>query len=495
MARINTNVSSLIAQRILGQQNQSLQSSLERLSTGLRINRGKDDPAGLIASENLRAEKSAISAAIGNAERADQVVNVAEGGLIEVSNLLTEVESLVDQTANDAGLSAEEKKANQLQIDSILQTIDRIANSTAFQGEKLLNGNLDYTLSTGASFSDDISDVNINAANFPDDGKMTLTAEVTQSAQTAVVALSGTGGNLDFAAGGQTTATVEIATNEGVQEFTFVDGTALTTVRDAINEFSDVLGVSASLSGADILNIDSKGYGDDQFISATVVDGDGELAIAAEPGAANFGATAINTAISDRGQDIGLTINGTAANTDGLNARVATGNLDVELTANADNTFNNVGQSVTFGITGGGAKFQISPEIDLAGRVSLGLPSVSSANIGDGANTLSLLKTGASSNVVNGDLQEAQDIVRGAIKQIGTLRGRLGAFQKNTVGAQIRSLGVALENTASAESQIRDADFAEETSKLTRSQVLQQAAQNVLSIANSQPQSVLSLLG
>ena len=108
MSRINTNVSSLLAQRILGQQNQSLTQSLERLSTGLRINRGADDPAGLIASERLRSEQAAISAAIGNAERADQVVNIAEGGLQEISNLLVEVQSLVGQSANEAGLSDEE---------------------------------------------------------------------------------------------------------------------------------------------------------------------------------------------------------------------------------------------------------------------------------------------------------------------------------------------------------------------------------------------------
>ncbi|MEL7087532.1 MAG: flagellin, partial [Planctomycetota bacterium] len=126
MSRINTNVSSLLGQRVLGQQNRSLSTSLERLSTGLRINRGADDPAGLIASESLRSEKASISAAIGNAERAEQVVNIAEGGLQEINNLLLEVQSLVGQSANDAGLSADEKEANQLQIDSILQTIDRI---------------------------------------------------------------------------------------------------------------------------------------------------------------------------------------------------------------------------------------------------------------------------------------------------------------------------------------------------------------------------------
>src|SRR5436190_4911262 len=114
MSRINTNVSSLLAQRVLAGQNKGLVGSLERLSTGLRINRGKDDPAGLIASENLRAEKSAINAAIGNADRADQVANIAEGGLQEVSNLLTDLQGLITTTANSAGLSKQEKEANQL---------------------------------------------------------------------------------------------------------------------------------------------------------------------------------------------------------------------------------------------------------------------------------------------------------------------------------------------------------------------------------------------
>ena len=115
MSRINTNVGSLLAQRVLGAQNSSLTKSLERLSTGLRINRGSDDPAGLIASENLRSEKTGITAAINNAERADQVINIAEGGLQEVNSLLLEMQSLVQSSANDAGLSLEEREANQLQ--------------------------------------------------------------------------------------------------------------------------------------------------------------------------------------------------------------------------------------------------------------------------------------------------------------------------------------------------------------------------------------------
>src|SRR5690606_19347319 len=128
-SRINSNVQSLLSQRVLGQNNTSLSQSLERLSTGLKINRGKDDPAGLIASENLRAEQKAIGQAIKNAERADQVVNIGEGGLQEISGLLTELQGLLTASANSAGLAESERTANQLQVDSILQTIDRISSS------------------------------------------------------------------------------------------------------------------------------------------------------------------------------------------------------------------------------------------------------------------------------------------------------------------------------------------------------------------------------
>src|SRR4051794_36133491 len=111
MSRINTNVSSLVAQRILSKNNQSLNTSLQRLSTGLKINSGGDDPAGLIASENLRAEKAGISQAIDNAGRASNIVGTAEGGLSEVSSLLVQLQSLVSQSANSGGLSNEERDA------------------------------------------------------------------------------------------------------------------------------------------------------------------------------------------------------------------------------------------------------------------------------------------------------------------------------------------------------------------------------------------------
>jgi hypothetical protein len=149
MTRINTNPTSLLSQRVLKKNNNNLNTSLERLSTGLKINRGSDDPAGLIASEILRGEKKGISTAIENAGRASNIIGTAEGGLAEVSSLLTELQGLVGQTANSGGLSAEERSANQLQVDSILGTINRIAGNTSFGGTKLLNGSFDYQAERG----------------------------------------------------------------------------------------------------------------------------------------------------------------------------------------------------------------------------------------------------------------------------------------------------------------------------------------------------------
>ncbi len=489
MSQINTNVPSMIAQRVLHMQGRALVISLERLSTGLQINRGKDDPAGLIASENLRAEKKAIGSAISNSERAEQVINVAEGGLQEIANLLVEVQSLVGASANEAGLSQEEKDANQLQIDSILQTIDRLANDTSFQGTKLLNGNYDYTT---AGVAAGVLDVAIAAARLPDGADLDVSVTVLTSGQTGNVLLS-TGAT--YESGGLGALTIEVTGNDGVQQFTFASGTAQVDIISAINAFKGALGVSASQNAVDAARIElhSLGFGSTQFVRNKELEGPTGLDFV-------FASTASTTGLTDLrdfGRDAIVTINGQQATANGMEARVATASFDVAVSLDGtDTTLNITGGATAFTITGGGANFNLSPNVNLAGKVSLGIETVTTGNLGKaGVGFLSNLKAGGSANVVNGDLTDAQKIVDESIKQIATLRGRLGAFQKNTVGATINSLGIALENTAAAESSIRDTDFAAETAALTRAQILGQAATQALAIANAQPQAVLQLLG
>jgi len=513
MSRINTNVQSLIAQRVLGQNNQSLNRTLERLSTGLRINRGKDDPAGLIASENLRAEITATNAAIGNAQRADQVVNIAEGGLGEVSSLLVEVEGLLTATANSAGLSDEEKQANQQEIDSILQSIDRLAGNTNFQGIKLLNGNFDFQV-TGVNAN--LDDFSINGAKF-EGASQNVDVVVTQSAQKGQLFLDLGGANLDLGgAGASDGATssfvVEIGGSLGSRELTFSSGTTNADIAAAINTFSEVTGVTASANGTGVALLSNQ-FGSSEFVSAKVVN-DGQAqgngidtfaaddanTLAGSPTA--FNATAAANGIRDIGQDLGATVNGFQATADGRTIRVNTDILDVELTLN-ETQAEQRGAFTAFSITGGGATFQIGSNVDISNKSSLGIPDVAVRKLGKTESTnspgsfrfLQDLASGKALNVVNGDLEEAQKVVSEAISQVSQLRGRLGAFQKNTLNPTIRNLGVAVENSEAAKSVIRDADFATETASLTRSQILSQAASNSLTLANQQPQQVLALLG
>ncbi len=501
MARINTNVQSQIAQRVLGQQNNALNKSLERLSTGLRINRGSDDPAGLIASENLRAEKAAITAAIGNAERADQVVNIAEGGLQEINALLLEVQGLVGSSANEAGLSQEEKEANQLQVDSILQTIDRIAAATSFQGTKLLNGTFDFTVSAQAS---QVTDFQVNAAKLKFGENRDVEVVVTQSAQRAGFLLSLGAATLDLSSTNNS-FTFELAGVDGSREFTFSSSVSIDSIVTAVNTFTEVTGVEAAVSGTGIV-FKSDAYGSDQFVNiAFSSDGDTDFGIynlsAANENAADTAAfTALSTitgfnSLRDSGQDVGVIVNGVAGTAEGKVARIATDFLDVEF--ELDNTgATTLGTIDAFTITGGGARFNLGPNVDITNQVSVGIGNVAARNLGSITNGfLDELGSSKAANLVDGDLGKAQGVVNDAINQVSSLRGRLGAFQKNIVGASIRSLGVALENTAAADSLIRDTDFAGETAELTRSQILVNAATNTLAIANSQPQSVLGLLG
>jgi flagellin len=185
MSTINTNVSSLVAQNALRKNQASLNTSLQRLSTGLKINTGADDPAGLIAAENLKDQQVGITQAIGNAQRATNIIGTAEGGLNEVSSLLTQVQSLVTQTANTGGLSQNEISANQLQIDSILSTINRVAGSTTFEGKQLLNGNYDYTTSSAATSAFD--SIQVNAAHLADNATLSVVVQVTNSATTGAL--------------------------------------------------------------------------------------------------------------------------------------------------------------------------------------------------------------------------------------------------------------------------------------------------------------------
>ncbi len=467
MSRINTNVTSMIASRVLNTQRNSMNKSLERLSTGLRINSGADDPAGLIASEVLRGQQTSINAAITNGQRASMVISTAEGALNEVSGLLAQLEDAVSTAANKAGQSDDEIAAKQLQVDSILDTINRIANSTEFEGVKLLNGSLDYTTS-GTAKTSAFNNITVKSANLVEGAAKTVTVNVVASAQQAK--LVGSSAALNG------TATIQVTGVYGTQVFSFASGATMTEIQNAVKAAKDLTGVSATLSGGKIKFI-STDYGTDAFVSVTRID---------SGGATNFYGTG-----SAKGVNANVTINGQAATANGLTASINTSDLAIEVALNT--TRGTKTGSTSFTITGGGATFSLAADV-LTGKASIGIQSVTTGSLGSVTSKLSSLAEGQTNNLSSNNLGVAQRTVKDAIKQVASLRGRLGAFQKLTIDSTVNSMNVALENTAAAESAIRDADFATETSNMTRSQILVQAATTVLQQANQAPQNVLTLL-
>ena len=186
MTRVNTNVSSLTAQNRLQRTNNDLQTALTRLSTGLKINSGKDDPAGLIASESLRSDITSIGKALTNTQRANQIIGTADSALGQVSSLLNDIRGLVTEAANKGGLSEDEIAANQLQVDSSLEAINRIAQTTTFQGRRLLDGSLDFQVQQGVGYST-VKDLQIDSANLGTAGSIAINVNISAAATKATI--------------------------------------------------------------------------------------------------------------------------------------------------------------------------------------------------------------------------------------------------------------------------------------------------------------------
>ncbi len=237
MTRINTNVSSLNAQKTLARSNNALQESLTRLSTGLRINKGKDDPAGLIASEVLRADIVSVERGITNSNRANQMIATADSALGQVSSLLNDIRGLVSEAANTGAMSDEQIAANQLQIDSSLEAIDRISQVTAFQGQRLLDGNLDFL--TESVNTSQITDMTIEQANFGSLDQIDVAINVTAQATQASL-------NYGFGAIADDVV-LEVGGKDGFEAFSFASGSTVEEMAAAINLVSDALGLSAEV--------------------------------------------------------------------------------------------------------------------------------------------------------------------------------------------------------------------------------------------------------
>ncbi|MCA9274052.1 MAG: hypothetical protein KDA31_13525 [Phycisphaerales bacterium] len=523
MARINSNIPSLIAQSRLKGSNANLSTRLERLSTGLRINRGKDDPAGLIISERIRSDIEGVNQGIRNAERASSVIATTESALAEINDLLNSIRSLIVEAANTGANSEIERRANQDQIDSAIASITRISNTATFGGLKLLNGNQDYVLS-GVDDSA-IDKARVLNASFNGATSVDVEVEVLTSAQVGALYLNGDNGVVGQEGRLLSSLELELRGPYGVQVVSFLQSTTYDTIANAINSLRAFTGVEAELINGNansglifksveygssndrmitVKRLNPPDQGADSFQLYKFLDTQPIPDFSAGFDWATWQSTIMTAATSDTGQDVQAIVNGILASGKGLQISTNSASLGVDLLLDEDFATDPSLTPTEFTITGGGALFQLGPEISSQQQAGLGIQSVAASALGGTlvggvVDFLNSLETGRGNSIEESyqanNWQPAQLILASAIDEISRLRGRLGAFERNVLDPNVRSLTSSLENLTASNAVIRDADFARETSELSRAQILAAAGTTVLGLANQQSQSVLQLLG
>jgi flagellin len=249
-------------------------------------------------------------------------------------------------------------------------------------------------------------------------------------------------------------------------------------LQSAISAYSDATGVTATVNGT-TLELNSTAYGSDAVVDVRVLSENSSGTVTTALGSASSRAV---------GVDVVATVNGISALGNGNELSLSTSSLSLRTTVEAGFT-----GTINFNITGGGALFQLGPDVVSNQQARFGITSVNTSLLGGSSGKLFELKSGESSSLAN-DPTTAFRIVDQAINKITSLRGRLGSFQRTTLETNKNALSDTLVNLTDAESSIRDADFAAETAALTRAQILVQSGTTVLSIANQNPQNVLALL-
>jgi flagellin len=475
--RVNNNTLAMSALRNLQSTGLGIGQSMNRLSTGLRINNAGDDPAGLIVSEGLRAQISGIDQALRNNQDAINYSKTAEAALDEVSRLLRDARSLSVASGNSATLDDAQRQANQNQLSSIVQSISRIAETTAFGRKKLLDGSSGtMALSTsGGNVSNMTFSGVFNA--FAVTQNSTVTVDMTTAAERASVATTATFG---FAT---TTVNAGSFTVNGVT-FNTTSADTIANVVQRINASSKQTGVTATWEAGGSVNLRSHNYGSDAIVS--LVDSTGILMTQAG-------------AISDAGvnavADVTIDLNGATAgglqtvsfaSGFGLNLRDIHGN-SILLTENGNLQ---TAASAWGTVTAGNATFQVGGNANDTTSLSLGNFAASELGKGVIANqNLSSITIMTAANAT-----EALQILDKAIDDVSSARGQIGNFMRNILESNTRSLAIQRENLAATESNIRDVDVAAEMATFTRYQILQQSGVAMLAQANQAPQAVLRLL-
>ena len=459
---INTNIPSLNAQNNLSRSQGELATSIQRLSTGLRINSAKDDAAGMAISERMTTQIRGLNQAARNANDGVSLAQTAEGALGTSGDILQRIRELAVQSAN-ATNSGSDRKALQAEVGQLVQELARVSETTSFNGRNLLDGSFGAAqFQVGANAGETIQ---ATMADFS-----TTKYGTNQATSAAITVVSGaayTAGDLDIS-GADGTETYAVLVTDSAKD-----------VAVGINALSDKTGVTASAKtevaatfadGGHIFTVQTDSMAAAKTISFTVAGGDLTTAVTTFNDA--LGATGITATLNDAGTAVTLTH--------------STGE-SIEITNDA------AGTSLTLGgvTAAAGADLKALGEVTANSSTSFSVTSASTAFV-TGSSSLEAVSTLDISNVDGANL--ALSIVDSALDRINGQRATFGALQSRFESA-VSNIQIASENLSAARSRIQDADFAAETAALTRAQILQQAGTAMLSQANAIPQNVLSLLG
>ncbi|BCN40755.1 flagellin [Alicycliphilus denitrificans] len=484
---INTNVASLTAQRNLGISQNSLNTSIQRLSSGLRINSAKDDAAGLAISERFTSQIRGLNQAARNANDGISLAQVAEGALAGSGNILQRVRELAVQSAN-ATNSASDRKAIQAEVGQLLSELDRISVTTEFNGQKLLDGSFgSATFQVGANANQTIT---ATTANFR---TTVYGAQLSASASVQATATAPASGAATVIVNGLQSKTVNVDASDTAAK-----------IAAAVNAVADTTGVTASARNVTELKLTTFGSfalavkGDDTTTASTITfnaTDAKDLAGAVKAFNDVSSKTGITAKVNASGDGI-LLINDSGANIDIAN-NSATGqgaltmaSLDAAATAAAtDGSLKFVATPLAVAANGGTGVSRGTVEFSSDKGFSLG---GSSAFIGAGGpSTLNSVNT-IDVSTVEGSTK-ALKIIDSALAAVNGQRANFGALQSR-FETTIANLNVSSENMSASRGRIQDADFAAETANLSRTQILQQAGTAMVAQANQIPQGVLSLL-
>lgn len=463
MALTINNLGTLNLLNLLSKTSMAQDKTLRQMATGSRINSGADDPAGLLALQKLNSELTAADAGISNNQRTDALLGVVDSALGQIATQVNEIQRLASETSNDAGLTLQEKLANQSQIDAAIESIDRIVSNTNFNGKKLLDGTLAINTTGGAG----LSDVRVFSRKAGTaDATLTVTHVTGATVASGVNFMTASAtAALTFTVQGKLgTAVISVASNE-----------KLSTTRDKINGAITQTGVSAYLSGGD-LHLRSKTKGISSFLRTKVISGTG----AAE--------------LSDNGADAVVTVNGQKTATDGTQVAYAGDGVNVSF----DLGTLAVGSSVAITVKGSGsgadsgATFQLGTNADT--RATIGISGVYTVQLGSlSAGYLKSLQSGGTNSLLN-NASQAATIAQAAGQQIAELQGRIGGFQKFQVRTALSSLTDVKQGLETVKSTINDIDYAKANADLNKQNVLLQSSISLLGLANQQSSYVLALL-